>query len=54
MHNTFLTEVYLHREYLLLLLPVLIIFVLFRYIPMARIVIAFKEYIIAGALFGSP
>ena len=43
-----------HREYLLLLLPALIIFVLFRYIPMAGIVIAFKKYTIAGGLFGSP
>ena len=52
--GTFLQEVYRHREYLLLLLPALIIFVLFRYIPMAGIVIAFKKYTIAGGLFGSP
>ena len=52
--GTFLKEVYRHREYLLLLLPALIIFVLFRYIPMAGIVIAFKKYTIAGGLFGSP
>ena len=52
--GTFLKEVYRHREYLLLLLPALVIFVLFRYIPMAGIVIAFKKYTIAGGLFGSP
>ena len=52
--GTFLREVYRHREYLLLLLPALVIFVLFRYIPMAGIVIAFKKYTIAGGLFGSP
>ena len=52
--GTFLQEVYRHREYLLLLLPALVIFVLFRYIPMAGIVIAFKKYTIAGGLFGSP
>ena len=52
--GTFLAEVYRHREYLLLLLPALVIFVLFRYIPMAGIVIAFKKYTIAGGLFGSP
>ena len=52
--GTFLGEVYRHREYLLLLLPALVIFVLFRYIPMAGIVIAFKKYTIAGGLFGSP
>ena len=51
--GTFLKEVYRHREYLLLLLPALIIFVLFRYIPMAGIVIAFKKYTIVGGLFGS-
>ena len=39
---TFLKEVYRHREYLLLLLPALII------------VIAFKKYTIVGGLFGSP
>ena len=50
--GTFLKEVYRHREYLLL--PALVIFVLFRYIPMAGIVIAFKKYTIAGGLFGSP
>ena len=49
-----LKEVYRHREYLLLLLPALIIFILFRYIPMAGIVIAFKKYTIVGGLFGSP
>ena len=52
--GTFLREVYRHREYLRLLLPALVIFVLFRYIPMAGIVIAFKKYTIAGGLFGSP
>ena len=52
--GTFLNEVYRHREYLLLLLPALVIFILFRYIPMAGIVIAFKKYTIAGGLFGSP
>ena len=52
--GTFLKEVYRHREYLLLLLPALIIFILFRYIPMAGIVIAFKKYTIVGGLFGSP
>ena len=52
--GTFLKEVYRHREYLLLLLPALVIFILFRYIPMAGIVIAFKKYTIAGGLFGSP
>ena len=52
--GTFLKEVYRHREYLLLLLPALVIFVLFRYIPMAGIVIAFKKYTIVGGLFGSP
>ena len=51
--GTFLREVYRHRENLLLL-PALVIFVLFRYIPMAGIVIAFKKYTIAGGLFGSP
>ena len=30
------------------------LFVLFRYIPMAGIVIAFKKYTIDGGLFGSP
>ena len=43
-----------YRHYYALLLPALAIFLLFRYIPMAGIVIAFKKYNLVDGLFGSP
>lgn len=43
-----------YREYLLMLLPAVIFFVLFSYIPMAGIIMAFKEYSFSGGIFGSP
>ena len=43
-----------YRHYYALLLPALAIFLLFRYVPMAGIVIAFKKYNLVDGLFGSP
>ncbi|WP_240762371.1 ABC transporter permease [Paenibacillus thalictri] len=42
-----------HRYYFLLLMPALIYFVLFHYVPMAGVVLAFKNYSIAKGIFGS-
>lgn len=43
-----------YREYLLMILPAIIFFIIFSYIPMAGIIIAFKEYSFSDGIFGSP
>ena len=42
-----------HYELVLMFLPVVVYFVIFKYIPMAGIVIAFKDYKIKYGMFGS-
>ena len=42
-----------HYELVLMFLPVIVYFVIFKYIPMAGIVIAFKNYKIKLGMFGS-
>ena len=42
-----------HYELVLMFLPVIVYFVIFKYIPMAGIVIAFKNYKINQGMFGS-
>lgn len=51
---SFPKQLYRYREYLLMLLPAVLFFILFNYIPMAGIIIAFKEYSFSGGIFGSP
>lgn len=48
----YLREIGRHRHYYVLLLPAIAMFVVFRYIPMAGIVVAFKRYNLDGGLFG--
>lgn len=50
----FLGDVLKHRTLLLMLLPGVLFFILFAYIPMAGIVLAFKQFNYAGGVFGSP
>ena len=38
----------------LMLLPVLVFFLLFRYVPMTGVLMAFQDYNIVGGLFNSP
>ena len=52
--STLIKKVLKYRDYYLLLLPAIALFILFRYIPMAGIVIAFKKYNLVDGLFGSP
>ena len=52
--SSFPRQLFHYREYLLMLLPAIVFFVVFSYIPMAGIVIAFKEYSYSGGIFGSP
>jgi len=43
-----------HYQLYLLLLPCIVFFIIFSYIPMAGLVLAFKEYQFNKRLFGSP
>ena len=43
-----------YRTLLLMLLPGVLFFVVFAYIPMAGVVMAFKQYNYSGGIFGSP
>src|SRR4051812_42904820 len=43
-----------HKTLLLMLTPAVLFFLLFAYIPMSGIVLAFKQYNYTGGVFGSP
>lgn len=51
--HTFWSDLKNYKVLLLMLLPAVAFFLLFAYIPMAGIVIAFKKYDYAGGIFGS-
>lgn len=43
-----------YKERYLLLIPGVTFFIIFRYVPMAGIVLAWKQFTVTGGLFGSP
>jgi putative aldouronate transport system permease protein len=47
-------DVVKYRVILLMLAPAVIFYLLFAYVPMAGIILAFKHYDYAGGIFGSP
>lgn len=47
-------DVMKNKILLLMLLPAFLFFLLFAYVPMAGIVLAFKQYTYSGGIFGSP
>ena len=47
-------DISVNWEMYLMILPAVIFFIVFSYIPMAGIIIAFKNYNIADGIFGSP
>lgn len=49
-----LRELKLHRSLYLLTLPAILFFIVFEYIPMAGIVIAFQDFSVIKGPFGSP
>ncbi|AIQ21237.1 MULTISPECIES: ABC transporter permease [Paenibacillus] len=51
--HTFWSDLKNYRVLLLMLAPAVAFFLLFAYIPMAGIIIAFKHYDYAGGIFGS-
>ncbi|NOU79007.1 ABC transporter permease subunit [Paenibacillus sp. LMG 31459] len=54
MNKGFWWELKKHKIKLLMLLPAVIYFFVFNYLPMAGIIIAFKRYDYVGGIFGSP
>lgn len=52
--KSFLYKVKKNKTLLLMLLPAVLFFLLFNYIPIAGIVVAFKCYNFKGGIFGSP
>jgi putative aldouronate transport system permease protein len=50
----FWDDVVKYRTILLMLTPAVFFFLLFSYIPMVGIILAFKQYNYAGGVFGSP
>lgn len=48
-----LREMYRHRAYYLIIVPALVCLVLTKYVPMAGIVLAFKNFSITGGIWGS-
>ncbi|WP_058303635.1 ABC transporter permease [Gorillibacterium timonense] len=50
----FFRDVVKYRTILLMLAPAVLFYLLFAYLPMAGIVMAFKRYDYAGGVFGSP
>ena len=52
--NNFLGKLKRYRVLLLMLLPAVLYVILFNYIPMAGIILAFKKYNYVDGIFGSP
>jgi putative aldouronate transport system permease protein len=50
----FWSDVKKYRTLLIMLTPAVLFFLLFAYVPMAGIVLAFKQYNYSGGVFGSP
>jgi len=53
-NKSFLYKVKKNKTLLLMLLPAVLFFFIFSYIPIAGIVVAFKSYNFRGGIFGSP
>ncbi|MDR0314136.1 MAG: ABC transporter permease subunit [Treponema sp.] len=54
MKDTFLRRVGKNKAFLIMLIPAVVYIVIFAYIPMGGIILAFKRYSYAGGIFGSP
>ena len=52
--SSFITDIKKNSVYLIMLAPVIIYFLIFHFLPMAGLVLAFKKYNTAGGFFGSP
>ena len=54
MQNTFLRRIVKYKSFLIMLIPAVVYILIFAYIPMSGIILAFKKYTYAGGIFGSP
>jgi putative aldouronate transport system permease protein len=54
MNKNFIKKLKKYKLLLLMLLPAVIFFIVFSYIPMVGVVIAFKRFDYMGGIFGSP
>jgi putative aldouronate transport system permease protein len=54
MKDTFLRRVGKNKAFLVMLIPAVVYIIIFAYIPMGGIILAFKRYTYAGGIFGSP
>lgn len=52
--NGLLQRIYKHKEFYLMLIPVLIFYIIFAYIPMYGITLAFKDFNFAKGILASP
>ena len=48
------TELIRNWKYYAMVLPVIVLFFMFAYMPLPGIILAFKNYTITGGIFGSP
>ncbi|MFD3260058.1 ABC transporter permease [Paenibacillus lentus] len=53
-NHGFFSDLKKYRALLLMLVPAVLFFLLFAYVPMAGIVLAFKQFNYQGGIFGSP
>ncbi len=54
MKTPFFKKLFKYKILLLMLLPAVLYFIVFSYLPMAGIVVAFKRFDYKGGIFGSP
>ena len=54
MKDTFIRRFIKNRAFLIMLIPAVVYTLVFSYIPMGGIILAFKRYTYAGGIFGSP
>ncbi|MCL2060304.1 MAG: ABC transporter permease subunit [Oscillospiraceae bacterium] len=52
--QSFLTKVWNNRVLLLMITPAVVFFLIFSYLPMPGIIMAFKRFTFEGGIFGSP
>ncbi|MGF7144281.1 putative aldouronate transport system permease protein [Anaerotaenia torta] len=52
--NNFLSDLNKNKAFLFMLLPAIVYIIIFAYLPMSGIILAFKKYTYAGGIFGSP
>jgi len=53
-HNGLLKEISTNKILFLMLVPAFVYFIIFKYLPMVGVILAFKKYTYAGGIFGSP